>query len=178
MKLLETEIEGVLVIEAEPIFDERGFFARTWDLNELETRGLDAAVAQVSIAFSAVTGTLRGLHFQAAPYEEAKTIRCTSGAIWDVAVDLRPDSATRHRWVARELSADNHLSMYVPHGCAHGYITLVDAVEVQYQISAAHNAEFARGHRWDDPAFGIRWPVPVTTISERDAGYAYLEPQT
>jgi dTDP-4-dehydrorhamnose 3,5-epimerase len=178
MKLLETEIEGVLVIEAEPIFDERGFFARTWDLDEFEGRGLDAAVAQVSIAFTVATGTLRGLHYQAAPHEEAKTIRCTSGAIWDVAVDLRADSPTRHRWVARELSADNHLTMYIPRGCAHGYITLVDAVEVQYQISAAHHTESARGHRWDDPAFGIRWPVPVTTISKRDAGYPYLEAQT
>jgi dTDP-4-dehydrorhamnose 3,5-epimerase len=174
MKLLETEIEGVLVIEAEPIFDERGFFARTWDLGELENRGLDAVVAQVSIAFSAVRGTLRGLHYQAAPHDEAKTIRCTSGAIWDVAVDLRPDSPTRHHWVARELSADNHLTMYVPRGCAHGYITLVDAVEVQYQISAAHHADSARGHRWDDPAFGIDWPVPVTTISDRDAAHPLL----
>jgi dTDP-4-dehydrorhamnose 3,5-epimerase len=178
MKLLETEIEGVLVIEAEPIFDERGFFARTWDPGELESRGLDAAVAQVSIAFSAVRGTLRGLHYQAAPHDEAKTIRCTSGAIWDVAVDLRPDSPTRHRWVARELSADNHLTMYVPRGCAHGYITLVDAVEVQYQISAPHHAESARGHRWDDPTFGIRWPVSVTTISERDASYPHLGART
>jgi dTDP-4-dehydrorhamnose 3,5-epimerase len=174
MRFVETEIPGVIVIEVEPISDDRGFFARIWEQGELAIRGLDAAVSQVSIAFNEVTGTLRGLHYQVEPHGEAKTVRCTSGVIWDVAVDLRPDSPTRNRWVARELSADNRRAMYVPRGCAHGYITLADAVEVQYQISSVHHPESARGYRWDDPAFGITWPIAITRISDRDASYPYL----
>ena len=169
MKVVETVLQGVLVLEVEPIADERGFFARTWDRGDLASRGLTADLDQVSIAFNEIAGTLRGLHFQAAPHGEAKTVRCTAGAIFDVAVDLRDGSPTRLRWVGVELSAANRRSLFIPEGCAHGYITLTDGAEVQYQISARYRPEAARGYRWDDPAFAIAWPVEVRRISARDA---------
>ena len=169
MKVVETVLQGVLVLEIEPIADERGFFARTWDRGDLASRGLTADLDQVSIAFNEIAGTLRGLHFQAAPNDEAKTVRCTAGAIFDVAVDLRDASPTRLQWVGVELSAANRRSLFVPEGCAHGYITLTDGAEVQYQISAPYRPEAARGYRWDDPAFAIAWPFEVRRISARDA---------
>lgn len=175
MKVVETIVQGVLVLEVEPIADERGLFARTWDRAYFVSRGLTADVDQVSIAYNEVAGTLRGLHFQAAPDEEAKTVRCTSGAIFDVAVDLRDGSPTRFRWVAIELSAANRLSLFVPEGCAHGYVTLTDGAEVQYQISKPYRPDAARGYRWDDPTLAIEWPVPVRRISARDAALPYLE---
>lgn len=169
MKVVETALAGVLLLEAEPVPDLRGFFARTWDRSAIRSRGLTADVDQVSVAFNEIAGTLRGLHFQAAPHAEAKTIRCTAGAIFDVAVDLREDSSTRHQWIGAELSAANRRSLFIPEGCAHGYITLTDGAEVQYQISAPYRPEAARGYRWDDPAFGITWPVEVVRMSARDA---------
>lgn len=174
MKVAETDLAGVLVLEVEPIADERGLFARTWDRAELLSRGLTAELEQVSIAYNAVAGTLRGLHFQAAPFEEAKTVRCTSGAIYDVAVDLRDGSPTRLRWVAIELTATNRRSLFVPEGCAHGYLTLTDRAEVQYQISTPYHADAARGYRWNDPALGIAWPVEVRRISDRDAALPFI----
>ena len=174
MKVVETALAGVLVLEIEPIEDERGFFARTWDRAELRSRGLTADLDQVSVAFNRVAGTLRGLHYQAAPHEEAKTVRCTAGAIFDVAVDLREGSPTRHQWVGVELSATNHRSLYVPEGCAHGYLTLTDDAEVQYQISAPYRPDAARGYRWDDPTFAIGWPVDVRCISSRDAALPFV----
>ena len=155
--------------------DERGLFARTWDRAELVSRGLTAGVEQVSIAYNEVAGTLRGLHFQATPHDEAKAVRCTAGAIFDVAVDLREGSPTRLRWVSVELSSTNRRSLFVPEGCAHGYITLTDGAEVQYMISTPYVPDAARGYRWDDPALGIEWPVPVTRISDRDATLPYVE---
>ena len=169
MKVVETVLQGVLLLEVEPITDQRGFFARTWDRGDLASRGLTADLDQVSVAFNELAGTLRGLHFQAAPHGEAKTVRCTAGAIFDVAVDLRENSQTRHRWVGLELSATNHRSLFVPEGCAHGYVTLSDGTEVQYQISGRYQPEAVRGYRWDDPAFAIAWPVEVRRISARDA---------
>lgn len=169
MKIVETILRGVLVLEIEPISDARGFFARTWDRSDLALRDLTTDLEQISLAFNEVAGTLRGLHYQAAPHGEAKTVRCTAGAIFDVVVDLRETSETRHRWIGVELSATNRRSLFIPEGCAHGYITLTDGAEVQYQISAPYRPEAARGCRWDDPAFGIAWPVPVRRISERDA---------
>lgn len=174
MKVVETTLAGVLVIEAEPVADERGFFARTWERTELASRGLTAHVEQISIARSDAAGTLRGLHFQAAPYEEAKTVRCTAGAVFDVAVDLRDDSATRFQWVAVELSETNRYSLYIPEGCAHGYLTLTDGAEVQYQISVLYRPDAGRGYRWDDPAFGIEWPMDVRRMSARDAALPYV----
>jgi dTDP-4-dehydrorhamnose 3,5-epimerase len=174
MKVVETAIAGVLILEIEPIADERGFFARTWDGAELTSRSLTATLDQVSLAFNEVAGTLRGLHFQAAPHGEAKTVRCTAGVIFDVAVDLRDDSPAQYRWVGVELSATNHRSLFIPEGCAHGYITLTDDAEVQYQISAPFRPDAARGYRWDDPTFAIAWPIPVRRISARDASLPYV----
>lgn len=169
MKVVETVLKGVLVLETEPIADERGFFARTWDREELASRGLTADLDQVSIAYNEVVGTLRGLHFQAAPHGEAKTVRCTAGAIFDVAVDFRDGSPTRLRWVGIELSAANRRSLFVPEGCAHGYVTLTVGAEVQYQISTPYRPDAALGYRWNDPTLAIDWPVPIRRISARDA---------
>jgi dTDP-4-dehydrorhamnose 3,5-epimerase len=166
-----TDIGGVWVIEAERLGDERGFFARTWDADEFTERGLNARLVQCSISYNRVHGTLRGLHFQAAPYEEAKLVRCTSGAVFDVAVDLRPDSPTYGDWFGIELSAENRRALYVPEGCAHGFLTLDDDCEVHYQISQHYVPAAARGARWNDPAFGIRWPGEVIVINERDRSY-------
>jgi dTDP-4-dehydrorhamnose 3,5-epimerase len=175
MKVVETALRDVLVLEVESIADVRGLFARTWDRAELISRGLTADVAQVSLAYNEVAGTLRGLHFQAAPHDEAKTVRCTAGAIFDVAVDLREGSPSRFRWVGVELSATNRRSLFVPEGCAHGYVTLSDGAEVQYMISTPYQPDAARGCRWDDPTLAIEWPVPITRISDRDAALPYVE---
>ncbi len=172
----QTEVEGVCVVEPERIEDERGFFARTWDPEEFTLQGLNPQVVQTSISFNRRRGTLRGLHYQAAPYEEAKLVRCSAGAIFDVAVDLRFRSATFRSWVGVELSAENRLALYVPEGCAHGFLTLSDDVEVAYQISAPYLAEAARGVRFDDPAFGIVWPGEIVVINHRDRAYPdYVE---
>jgi dTDP-4-dehydrorhamnose 3,5-epimerase len=174
MTFRETGIEGVWVVEPERYEDERGFFARTWDVEEFARRGLSSRLVQSSISFNRRRGTLRGMHYQAAPHEEAKLVRCTSGSIFDVAVDLRTESATNRRWVGTELSAGNRLAMYVPKGCAHGFLTLTDDSEVAYQISEFHAPDAARGVRWNDPAIGIDWPGEVLVINERDRSYPDL----
>ena len=171
MNFHATPIEDVWVVEPERREDERGYFARTWDRQELEARGLDASLAQCSVSFTRRRGTLRGMHYQAAPHEETKLVRCTSGAIFDVAVDLRPDSDTFLRWVGRELTAANGLALYIPKGCAHGFLALADDTEVAYQISEPYAPDAARGVRWDDPAFGIAWPADVVVVNERDGSY-------
>ena len=171
MRYRETEIEGVVVVEPECHEDDRGFFARTWDAEEFAANGLNSKLVQCSISFNRRRGTLRGMHYQAAPFEEAKLVRCTAGSVFDVAVDLRADSSTRCRWVGLELSAESRLALYVPEGCAHGFVTLTDDVEVAYQISESYAAEAARGVRFDDPAFGIDWPHPIVVVNERDRTY-------
>ena len=176
MRFTETKVAGAFLIEPEPVADERGFFARAWDRAELEARGLDASLAQCSISFSHRRGTLRGLHYQAAPHQEVKLIRCTQGAIWDVALDLRPDSPTYGAWFGTELSAANRAMLYIPRGCAHGQLTLTDSTEVFYQISAPYAPEAARGVRFDDPAFGIEWPIEVEVINDRDRNYPDFRP--
>ena len=148
---------------AEPHVDERGFFARTFSAEEFARLGLNPMVAQCSISFNERRGTLRGLHLQAPPHTEAKLVRCTQGRMFDVAVDLRTASSTYLRWTATELSAENRRSLYVPEGCAHGFLTLADATEVSYQISRGYVAEAGSGYRWDDPAFGIDWPEGSTS---------------
>lgn len=173
----ETTIDGVWVVEPELHEDERGFFARTWDAEEFAERGLSGHLVQTSISFSRRRGTLRGLHYQAAPYEEAKLVRCAAGAIFDVAVDLRPGSPTLTRWTGVELSAGNRHALYVPEGCAHGFLTLVDNSEVSYLMSVVHVADAARGVRFDDPAFGIPWPGEIVVINERDRSYADFAPE-
>lgn len=174
MMVVETALNGVLILEVEPIGDERGMFARMWDRHALSSRGLTATIDQVSIAYNQIAGTLRGLHYQADPYAEAKTIRCTAGGVFDVAVDLRDGSPTRLRWIGVELTAANRRSLFVPEGCAHGYVSLTDAAEVQYQISTPYQPDAFRGYRWDDPAFAIEWPVEVRRISQRDAALPYI----
>ncbi|HEX8243788.1 MAG TPA: dTDP-4-dehydrorhamnose 3,5-epimerase, partial [Longimicrobium sp.] len=154
-----TELAGAWIVDPERLEDERGFFARTFDAGEFARRGLRSAFPQCSVSFNARAGTLRGMHFQAEPHAEAKLVRCTAGAVYDVIVDLRPESPTRLRWIGVELSAANRRALYVPEGCAHGFQTLADASEVFYQISVPYAAESARGVRWNDPAFGITWPA-------------------
>lgn len=173
-----TTIGGVWVVEPERIEDERGFFARTWDTGEFERRGLNGRLVQCSLSFNRLRGTLRGLHYQAAPHEEAKLVRCTAGAIFDVAVDLRVGSPTYTGWFGAELSAENRLALYIAEGCAHGFLTLADDSEVLYEISESWSPDAARGIRWDDPAFGIRWPNEVVVINERDRTYPDLEGAT
>lgn len=173
MTFHETALPGAWLIEPRRIEDERGFFARVFDEDELARRGLRTVFPQCSVSFNARAGTLRGLHYQAGPHAEAKLVRCTAGAIWDVLVDLRPESPAFRRWYAAELSAGNRRLLYVPEGVAHGFQTRVDGSEVFYQISERYHPELARGYRWDDPAFGIEWPAAaVRTLSERDRGYA------
>ena len=164
----ETEIPGVFLIEPERHVDQRGFFARTWCRHEFADHGLDAIFAQCSVCFNEREKTLRGLHYQIEPHEETKLVRCTRGAIYDVILDLRIASPTFRQWTAAELTADNYCMVYVPSGCAHGYLTLADDSEVAYQISRLHHPEAVRGVRWNDPAFDIVWPDSASVISERD----------
>ena len=161
-------LAGLFLIEPERLSDERGFFARAWCRDEFEEHGLETQLEQCNISFNRSRGTLRGLHYQARPYEEAKLVRCTMGAIWDVAVDLRPDSDTFTQWVAETLSAENRRMLFIPKGFAHGYITLEDSSEVFYQVSESYHPESARGYRYDDPAFGIEWPLQPEVISDAD----------
>lgn len=162
------------MIELQPVEDSRGFFARTWCQREFEAHGLNPGLAQCNTSFNNKKGTLRGMHYQAAPYQEAKLVRCTMGAIYDVIVDLRPDSPTFKQWLAVELTAQNRLMLYIPAGVAHGFQTLQDDTEVFYQMSEFYYSELARGVRWDDPAFGIKWPLPDPILSERDKNYPFL----
>ncbi len=172
MRFLETAVEGAYVIELEPLGDDRGFFARQWCAREFEARGLASAWAQINTSVSAVAGTLRGMHFQKAPWGEAKFVRCVSGALYDVVLDLRAASPTRGRWAAAELTAGNRRAMYAPSGCAHGFLTLRDDTEAFYLVSAAYHPESESGVRWDDPAFAIAWPSGVACISEKDRRWA------
>lgn len=171
MEFVKTKLEGVFEIHIDPKCDERGFFARTWCTEEFQNHGLNPTLTQCSISFNTRKGTLRGIHFQGAPRQEAKLVRCTQGAIYDVAVDLRPNSPTFRQWVAATLTAENRHMFYVPEGCGHGFLTLEDNTEVFYQISEFYAAECSRGYRWSDPAFGIVWPDEVAVISERDRSY-------
>ena len=171
MRFAETPLPGAYLIELEPIEDERGWFARTFCAEEFAAHGLDPAVAQCNSSFSDRAATLRGMHYQAEPHGEAKLVRCTRGAIYDVLVDLRADSPTFCRWTGCELSATNRRMLYAPVGTAHGFVTLADASEVLYQMSFPYVPDAARGVRFDDPAFGIEWPVEPAVISERDRSY-------
>ena len=163
-----TQLDDAWLIEVEPREDQRGFFARTWCRQELAAQGLDAELAQQSLSYNRHRGTLRGLHFQRSPDEETKIVRCTRGGIFDVIVDLRPRSPTYLQWQGFELTAENRKALYVPKGFAHGFQTLTDEAEIAYQISAFYVPASAGGYRYDDPEFGIAWPLPVTAISERD----------
>ena len=176
MRFTETKVAGAFLIEPEPVADERGFFARIWCREEFADHGLTGELAQANISFNHRRGTLRGLHYQAAPDAEAKLVRVTRGAIWDLALDLRRDSPTYLAWFGAELSDANRAALYVPEGCAHGFLTLTDGAEVAYQMSAPYAPQAARGVRFDDPAFGIEWPGEVVVINERDRTYPDVAP--
>jgi dTDP-4-dehydrorhamnose 3,5-epimerase len=167
----KTKLPGVFEIHIDSKADERGFFARTWCQKEFESQGLNGRLVQCNLSFNKRRGTLRGMHYQAAPYAEAKLVRCSKGAIYDVVLDLRPDSPTFKDWIAVALTAGKRNMVYVPEGCAHGFLTVEEESEVTYQMSEFYNAESARGVRWNDPAFNIMWPEKVQVISERDGTY-------
>jgi dTDP-4-dehydrorhamnose 3,5-epimerase len=179
MKFVETGLPGTWVIELHLIGDQRGWFARTFDAREFRERGLDPTVVQCNSSFNARRDTIRGLHYQAEPHGEPKLVRCVRGAIFDVAVDLRPDSPSYCRWHAVELTVDNHRLFYLPPGVAHGFQTLTDDSEVTYQMGHEYVQEAARGVRWDDPVFAIEWPSPsagARIVSERDGNYPDFVP--
>ena len=176
MKFTPAGLDGVVVVDIEPVADERGFFARTYCAAEFERAGLAPGFAQSSVSFNARRGTLRGMHYQSAPHEEVKLVRCSRGALFDVVVDLRPDSSTFCRWFGVELSADNGRALYVPRGFAHGFVTLEDGTEASYQISVPYRPESARGVRWNDPRFGIVWPIPPIVVADRDRGFPDFVP--
>jgi dTDP-4-dehydrorhamnose 3,5-epimerase len=170
--ITETNLKDVYVIDLEPHTDERGFFARSWCADEFEKNGLNARLAQCSISFNKKRGTLRGMHYQAEPYPETKLVRCTMGAIYDVIIDLRSELPTYKLWFSVELTAENHRMVYIPAGLAHGFQTLMEDSEVFYQISEFYHPECARGIRWNDPEFGIQWPLPrEVIISQRDRSF-------
>jgi len=171
MIFTETTLRGAFLIDIERHEDERGFFARSWCRREFEAHGLNPEIAQCNVSFNVRKGTLRGMHYQIEPSEEAKLVRCTRGALCDVIVDLRPDSPSFKQHVSEVLTAENRRMLFVPEGFAHGFLTLEDATEVLYQMSEYHVPERGRGFRWNDPAFGIAWPAEVVVISERDRDY-------
>lgn len=171
MFLEKTNLYGAYIIEPERLGDERGFFARTWCQREFQERGLNSRLVQCNISFNLKRGTLRGMHYQLAPHEEVRLVRCTKGEIYDVIIDLRPDSPTFREHSAVVLSAENRKMLYIPEKFAHGFITLEDNTEVFYQMSEFYSAKCVRGIRWNDPAFRIRWPLQVATISNRDRSY-------
>jgi dTDP-4-dehydrorhamnose 3,5-epimerase len=171
MRFLETKVNGAFLIEGEPVGDERGRFMRTFCAEEFSSHGLETSFLQHSLSYSAAAGTLRGMHFQRPPHEEVKVVRCSAGAIFDVVLDLRPGSPTFGRWQGFELSAENRHQLYIPKGCAHGFQSLCDDVEVNYLISDFYTPAAASGVRYDDPRFGIEWPLPLVVISDRDRAW-------
>ncbi|MEG4301604.1 dTDP-4-dehydrorhamnose 3,5-epimerase [Microcoleus sp. D3_18a_C4] len=176
MKFTETKLKGAYVIEVEPIADERGFFARSWCQKEFAEHGLNPNLVQCNISFNLKKGTLRGMHYQAKPYQEAKLVRCTMGAVYDVIIDLRSDSPMFKQWIGVELTADSRKMLYIPEGMAHGFQTLVDNTEVFYQMSEFYNSESATGLRWDDPEFKIKWLIKQDlVISEKDKFYPLVD---
>lgn len=167
-----TKLLGAFIVEPEQFSDERGFFARSWSEPELTALGVESRFIEGNMSFNIRAGTLRGMHYQAAPYGQAKLVRCTRGAIYDVGVDLRADSETFKQWVGIELTAENRLMLYLPGNFAHGYLSLEDDTEVHYQVTGDYSPEYARGFRWDDPAFGLKWPqTNGLIINERDRTY-------
>jgi len=169
-------LPGVYLLDLERHEDERGFFARTFCEREFEAQGLASRYPQCNLSFNRRRGTLRGLHYQAAPHREAKVVRCSRGAVHDVVVDLRKGSPSRGRWMGIDLDAESRQAIYVPAGFAHGFLTLQDETEVLYHMGEFYVPEAARGVRWDDPAFGIRWPFAPMVVSARDRGYPDFDP--
>lgn len=175
MIFTETELKGAFIIDLEKRSDSRGFFARTFCANEFEAHGLKPTVAQCNLSFNHKKGTLRGMHYQIAPATETKLVRCTQGGIYDVIIDMRPESPTYLSYIGVELTAENHRALYVPEMFAHGYQCLTDGAEVAYQVGEFYTPGYERGLRYNDPVFGIEWPLPVSEISEKDAAWALFE---
>lgn len=175
MLFTETKLKGAYIIDVKRLEDERGFFGRSYCQREFEALGLNTNVVQTNVSYNKKKGTLRGMHMQLAPHEETKLVRCTHGAIYDVIVDLRPDSPTFKQWVGVELTADSYRMLYVPEGFAHGFITLEDNTDVTYQVTQFYTPGAERGYRWDDPAFNIQWPIEPVVISEKDRAHAPFE---
>lgn len=171
MKIVEVDVAGVYLMDLEPIVDQRGFFARSWCRDDFLAAGIDFSVLQTNISFNRQAGTIRGMHFQTEPSPEAKVVRCPRGGIFDVVVDLRPASDTYCRWFGVELNEENKKAIYIPPECAHGLQTLADDTEVHYLMSERYDPDAASGVRFDDSAFGIDWPLPVSSISERDRSW-------
>jgi dTDP-4-dehydrorhamnose 3,5-epimerase len=169
MIFTETRLKGAYLVDLAPHHDERGFFSRSWCQREFTEHGLNPALVQCDVSFNHKKGTIRGMHLQVAPFEETKLVRCTQGSILDVIIDLRADSDTFLQWIGVDLTAVNRRALYVPVGFAHGFQTLSDDVEVLYLMSEFYSPECSRGYRWNDPAFAIEWPLPVSVISEKDA---------
>jgi dTDP-4-dehydrorhamnose 3,5-epimerase len=178
MQLEPTPLAGAFLIDHQRVVDERGFFAREFSSSEFAGRGLAPSMVDSNLSFNARRGTLRGMHWQAAPHQEAKLVTCVSGAMFDVIVDLRRGSPTLFKWWGAELSGDKGCSLYIPVGFAHGYVTLTDRVLIHYLMSAPYHPESARGFRHDDPTVAIRWPEPINVISPRDLNHAPLDPRT
>jgi len=178
VRFTPTPLSGAWLVEIEPIEDERGFFARTWSPEEFAAQGLVTDIAACNVSMNVTTGTLRGMHFQAEPHGEVKLVRCTSGGVFDVIIDLRPDSPTYCRWHGVELTAANRTALYIPAGFAHGFQTLESHAEVLYQMSSPYVPDAARGVRWDDPLFAIEWPrAGRRVMSERDRTYPDYVPE-
>jgi dTDP-4-dehydrorhamnose 3,5-epimerase len=176
MRFHETRLSGAFVVEIEPQRDERGMFARSFCAREFAEHGLNDRFVQCNVSLNARCGTLRGMHYQKSPFEESKLVRCTRGRVYDVIVDMRRQSATYLDWFAVELNCEEHRALYIPAGFAHGFQTLVDEAEVFYQMSEYYRADSGAGVRWDDPAFGIEWPLSEPILSTRDASYANVQP--
>lgn len=171
MKFFETNLKGSYVIEPEPSLDERGFFARSWDVNEFKKIGLNSNIVQTSISFNKLKGTVRGMHYQIKPYEETKLVRCTKGSVFEVLLDLRPNSKTFLEWTSVKLTSDNYKMIYAPEGFALGFQTLENNTELIYQMSQFYSPEFQRGIKWNDTYFDIKWPLKMTVISNRDTTF-------
>jgi dTDP-4-dehydrorhamnose 3,5-epimerase len=172
MKFTETKLKGAFVVEIAPVSDARGFFSRTYCAREFEEHGLKPTVVQANLSFNHRRGTLRGMHYQLPPAAETKLVRCTAGAVYDVIIDLRPSSPSYLQHFGIELSANNRMALYVPELFAHGYLTLSDGAEVAYQVGEFYTPGYERGLRYDDPKFGIEWPVGIEVISDKDAKWA------
>jgi dTDP-4-dehydrorhamnose 3,5-epimerase len=170
----ETKLKGAFIVELEKFEDERGFFALSWSRRAFAEHGLESQLDECNISFNGKKGTLRGMHYQEGPHGQVKLVRCTMGSIYDVIIDLRSDSPTFKQWIGAELTATNRLMLYVPKDFAHGFQTLEDNAEIAYQMSDYYHPADGRGLRWDDPALGIQWPLPVTIISKSDRQFALL----
>lgn len=175
MIFTETKLKGAYIIDVKRLEDERGFFGRSYCQNEFEQYGLNTSAVQANVSFNLKKGTLRGMHMQLAPFEETKLVRCTRGAIYDVIVDMREDSDTFKQWIGVELTADSYRMLYVPEGFAHGFITLMDNSDVTYQVTQFYTAGSERGYRFDDPAFGIVWPIEPVVVSQKDQNHPFFD---